>query len=191
MLKRLWKDESGVTALETAIILIAFVVVAAVFAFTTLTTGSFLTERSKEAAYSGLAEVRGSMEMRGSMVASNPVSTSVSSVVFTLANVAGGEPIDLNDTAGQQALQITYRDANQNVDLNTGAKWTVTFLGKNNGDKILEQGELAQITADLTGLSPALGPNTSFSIEVKPPRGAVLLLQRTTPARLDPIVDLK
>jgi len=44
------KNESGITALETAIILIAFVVVAAIFAFTVLSTGTFLTERSKEAA---------------------------------------------------------------------------------------------------------------------------------------------
>ncbi len=36
-LYRTMKDESGITALETAIILIAFVVVAAIFAFTVLT----------------------------------------------------------------------------------------------------------------------------------------------------------
>ncbi|MFN8596529.1 MAG: archaellin/type IV pilin N-terminal domain-containing protein [Anaerolineae bacterium] len=46
---KLHRNERGVTALETAIILIAFVVVAAVFAFTILSTGNFLTERSKEA----------------------------------------------------------------------------------------------------------------------------------------------
>ena len=42
-LNKIMKDERGITALETAIILIAFVVVAAVFAFTVLTTGTFLT----------------------------------------------------------------------------------------------------------------------------------------------------
>jgi flagellin FlaB len=37
----------GITGLETAIILIAFVVVATVFAFTVLSTGVFSAERSE------------------------------------------------------------------------------------------------------------------------------------------------
>ena len=48
-LVNLHEDERGLSALETAIVLIAFVVVAAVFAFTMLSAGMFATERSKEA----------------------------------------------------------------------------------------------------------------------------------------------
>jgi len=40
-------SELGITGLETAIILIAFVVVAWVFAFNVLSTGIFASERSK------------------------------------------------------------------------------------------------------------------------------------------------
>jgi flagellin-like protein len=40
-LHKLLTEERGITALETAIILIAFVVVAAVFAFTILSAGTF------------------------------------------------------------------------------------------------------------------------------------------------------
>ncbi len=190
MFKRLVKDESGVTALETAIILIAFVVVAAVFAFTILSTGTFLTERSKEAAYGGLQEVRGSMELRGSVVVTTTDNSKVEHAMFTVALVAGGQPIDLNDTENEQTVKISYRDAEQLVDLNDGAKWTVSFLGKNNGDKILDGNELAQISVDLTGLTTALGTNKTFAIEIKPPQGAVLLLERTTPARIDYVTDL-
>ena len=53
-MNRILKDESGITALETAIILIAFVVVAAVFAFTILQAGTFSTERGREAFYGGI-----------------------------------------------------------------------------------------------------------------------------------------
>ena len=42
------RNEHGITGLETAIVLIAFVVVAAVFAFVVLSTGLFSSERSKE-----------------------------------------------------------------------------------------------------------------------------------------------
>ena len=57
-LKRLLRDEGGITALETAIILIAFVVVASVFAFTILSAGTFSTERGREAIYAGLSRFR-------------------------------------------------------------------------------------------------------------------------------------
>ena len=59
----------GITGLETAIILIAFVVVATVFAFTVLSTGVFSAERSKETIYAGLQEARSSIEPRGSVIA--------------------------------------------------------------------------------------------------------------------------
>ena len=73
MFNRLWKtvrrDQRGITGLETAIILIAFVVVASVFAFTVLSAGIFSSEKSKEAIHSGLEQARGSMEMVGSVKA--------------------------------------------------------------------------------------------------------------------------
>ena len=44
------QNQQGITGLETAIVLIAFVVVAAVFAFAVLNTGLLSSEKSKEAA---------------------------------------------------------------------------------------------------------------------------------------------
>ena len=52
--KALRRDQKGITGLETAIILIAFVVVASVFAFTVLSTGLFSAERGKETVHAGL-----------------------------------------------------------------------------------------------------------------------------------------
>ena len=49
------RDQSGITGLETAIILIAFVVVASVFAFTVLSTGIFSAERGKETVFARAA----------------------------------------------------------------------------------------------------------------------------------------
>lgn len=63
------KDQRGVTGLETAIILIAFVVVASVFAFTVLSTGIFSSERGKETVFAGLQEARGTIEPKGGVIA--------------------------------------------------------------------------------------------------------------------------
>jgi flagellin FlaB len=65
------REERGITGLETAIVLIAFVVVAAVFAFVVLSTGLFSSERSKETVYAGLAKTRGSMELTGGVIAAS------------------------------------------------------------------------------------------------------------------------
>ena len=63
------RSERGITGLETAIILIAFVVVASVFAFTVLSTGVFSSERSKDTIYAGLQEARSSLEPKGALIA--------------------------------------------------------------------------------------------------------------------------
>jgi flagellin FlaB len=190
-LRRVLRDERGITALETAIILIAFVVVAAVLAYTILSAGIFATERGKEAIYAGIEEVRGSMELRGSMIAEgDTVAGKVTKLIFTVANVAGGEPIDLTEPPNN-VMVISYRDENQH---HTNITWSKAWLGKNDGDELLEMGELAEITIDLTaitGFTPTLGTNTVFAIEVKPGRGASLILERTTPARIDKVMDLE
>lgn len=186
-LNRMMKDESGITALETAIILIAFVVVAAIFAFTVLSTGTFLTERSKEAAYAGLQEVRGSMELKGSVV----LETSGSEVVFNLATVAGGSSVDLSK------VKVTYRDSSANTDLTYdfnatstagSGKWVSTQPPANTGTvQILAAGNLAKIRVYLV---TAITANQTFALEVKPPTGGTLQIERTAPAAITTITDL-
>lgn len=193
-LYRFMKNESGITALETAIILIAFVVVAAIFAFTVLTTGTFLTERSKEAAYSGLQEVRGSMELKGSVV----LETTGQYVVFDLATVAGGSSQDLSK------VKMTYRDSTSNKDISfssgtcsstpsypaTAYNWAVMQTdGSILTNCILQQSAVAKIVVNL-GASNAVTANKTFSLEVTPPSGGVMSIQRTAPAQIDQVTDL-
>jgi flagellin FlaB len=179
------KDESGITALETAIILIAFVVVAAIFAFTVLSTGTFLTERSKEAAYAGLQEVRGSLVLKGSVVLEN----TGTDVVFNVSPVAGGSSVDLSK------LKIMYRDATNNTDLTytatitpTAGQWAAMTAAATPAEMtILNSGALAKIKVKL---SAALTANKVFALEIKPPTGGIIQIERTCPAQIDQVTDL-
>ena len=54
MNKRGTRAQRGITGLETAIVLIAFVVVASVFAFTILSAGVFASEANKQTIHAGL-----------------------------------------------------------------------------------------------------------------------------------------
>jgi flagellin-like protein len=67
--KNIYKEQKGITGLETAIILIAFVVVAAVFAYTVLSAGLFSTQKSQEAVYNGLQETQNTLEVKGAVLA--------------------------------------------------------------------------------------------------------------------------
>lgn len=195
--KQLRHGEEGITALETAIILIAFVVVASVFAFTILSAGTFSTERGKEAVFAGLSEVRSSMEVKGSVIAEADAghtgaisgTSQIDRVIFTVGNAMGGEAINLGtNVLGDKVVTIEYRDASQREMIDN---WTVTWKVRNDTDDLLESGELAEITVPIDTLTNTLGVNTPFGIEVTPPTGAVLSIQRTTPAFIEQVYDLQ
>lgn len=184
-MKQMHKDESGQTALETAIILIAFIVVASVFAFAILSAGSASTEKAQQGINAGLEGVQSSMAVKGAVIAEGAAGE-VTDVVFTLSLVSGGDPVDLTALAADRKMIIGYRDATQllnNVD------WTALWIGSDDGDTLLEDGELAEITVTGVGAA-ALGPNTAFTLEVKPPTGAVLQINRTTPASIEAVMEL-
>jgi archaeal flagellin FlaB len=188
LLQRLHKEDAGITALETAIILIAFVVVASVFAFTMLSAGTFSTERGKEAVYAGLAEVQSSMVVKGSVLAeaeSAGQNATINKVIVTVANAMGGVAIDMS-VPPSNTVQIEYRDAKQRATIDD---WEVINL-VGDDDNLLESGELFEITIPLSS-TIGLTSNTEFVAEIKPPSGAVLNIQRTTPAFIEMVNDLK
>jgi flagellin FlaB len=187
--RNLHRDESGQTALEAAIILIAFIVVASVFAFAVLSAGSESTERGQEAIYAGLEDVQSSLSVKGAVIAQDTTaSQTVDTVVFTVAKVSGGEPVDMTDTSGDNTIVIGYRDEAQFVN---EIDWAVSWIGDNDGDALLEEGELAEVSVDLSALTTPLAGNTQFTIEIKPPTGAVFQLKRTTPAAIEAVMELR
>lgn len=183
-------DERGITAIETAIILLAFVTVATTFAFTILSAGIFSTEASKAAIFADLAQVQSSMEIKGGVLAvaaQAGVTETIDALVFTVANAVGGQPINLDPVRG--GMVIDYRDERQSVPITT---WTVRWKVRFDQDDLLNQRELAEITVPLNPTLPSpLGVNTDFVLEIKPLTGSVLTIGRTTPAHIEQVYDLQ
>ena len=211
MLNKFLRHEKGITGLETAIILIAFVVVAAVFAYTALSAGLFSTQKAQEAVYSGLQEAQSTLEMKGGVIATanittavDPVNACIGQLSFTVSNVLGGQAIDFTVpstsaggkvTSTDNKVVINYLDQNQQQD---NLYWTVTKVGNDDGDYLLETGEKFQVNVgggagnNLTdALGTNLGINQKFSIQILTPAGAVLTIERTTPAVIDQIMNLR
>ncbi len=203
---RIHSREKGITGLETAIILIAFVVVAAVFAYTVLSAGLFSTQKSSEAVYSGLKEAQSTMELKGAVLAfeDQVETTEVGWFKFTLAPALKGEPINFTaptDDSGMAAaassnvVTISYVDQYQRID---DIYWTATELGDGDGDALLEVGERFEIcvtsTTDGSMFSDILTTDITASrnctLEIKPPSGAILVIERTIPAVVDDVMNL-
>jgi len=84
---------------------------------------------------------------------------------------------------------IGYKDQAQfENDLPWAINWIVSK--QTPADDLLEEGELAEITVTLSGLATKLSANTAFNLEIKPPKGAVLNINRTTPAAIQAVMDL-
>ena len=199
-LRALIPDQRGITGLETAIVLIAFVVVSSVFAFAALSTGLFSSDKAKETIQAGLAETRGSMELKVSVVLTSPSSGTaaiISQIAFQVANAAGGNAIDL--TPGKTLIKYTDQTQSKMFLTDSSSEgFTSTGLGSADSDMLLERNEVYELT--LTGLDTTdsgdnnltntLGVNTTFSLEIIPPSGAVLFIERTTPVSMDPTNSL-
>ena len=125
-------NEYGVTGLETAIILIAFVVVASVFAFTILSTGIFSAERGTETAHAGLKGARSSIALKGSVIASGITnktlslsdsawtgSANVTSTADTIDKKEGSASADLNIATNFTTGLVAYDDLDSTVDLSS------------------------------------------------------------------------
>jgi archaeal flagellin FlaB len=194
----LHEEQRGMTGLETAIILIAFVTVAAVFSYAVLSAGLFSAERGKETVYAGLAEAKSNLEISGSVIVmSDNVSNAATKILFTVKNAIAGTPIDLTDCDGTPTAinkcVISFLTAH---DYFNNVKWSKQSIGRSNGNNLLESGEQFEITIDLNDLGQGkvlaenLSCNDFFNIQVKPSLGSTITVQRTLPAGLDPIMDL-
>jgi flagellin FlaB len=189
LFRSLHKREEGITGLETAIILIAFVIVASVFAFVVLSTGLFSAERGKETVFAGLEKARGNLEVRGALTVTDSDTDGDiddSDVIqFNVGLAAGGFPISLNPAAYVNTVVINWIDAQDRV---AKVDYTVTWVLED-GDTLLENGELAELS-----VSPPAGStlvtNEIFTLEVVPPSGGTLLINRTMPPAIDDVMDL-
>jgi archaeal flagellin FlaB len=151
-IKNFRRGQKGITGLETAIILIAFVTVASVLAYSVLSAGIFSSERGKAAVYAGLSSAQSTMGLKGSVVGtSNAGVNALESCTFHLALAIAGDSVDLNN------LVINYWDSGlgvTNLPLNNAPKSvgyhkSGTFSNSSNKLMVFSKGETGAGTLKL------------------------------------------
>ncbi|WP_048153118.1 archaellin/type IV pilin N-terminal domain-containing protein [Methanolacinia paynteri] len=198
---KMFKSEEGFTGLEAAIVLIAFVVVAAVFSYVVLGAGFFTTQKAQETVYSSVDMASSSIEVLGDIYGwGDNESTAIDGVQFVVGLTAGGSSVDFAQTT------LVFTNTSEIVDLerdaaitsssssvvNTSAKgdlvadtWYITDIQNNesgDGGALLENQEQFTIFAKLG--KAVVTPNEAFTIEIKPPTGASYAINRKGPARI-------
>jgi archaeal flagellin FlaB len=174
------KGQKGITGLETAIILIAFVTVASVLGYSVLSAGIFSAEKGKAAVYSGLSQAQASMQVKGSVYATT-LADAVTEVSFTLASVLNDQTVDMTDTTGDNTLVINYTDSNG--DTATNVAWTAEQVGGGNDDTNLDPNEQMLITVTVP-VTNTLAVYDSFTLQLIPAKGAAITLQRSLPTMI-------
>lgn len=182
-IKRLNKEQDGITGLETAIILIAFVTVASVMAYSVLTAGIFSAERGKETVYKGLKTAQSTMEIKGSVLGLSDNKTELNQVQFNMALSIPNEVVDVNN------IVFNYYDSHMNVQ---GISANVTLSPGS-----VERGVNGMIEGDEIHLVIIQLPDAAFiknydafTVQCVPPTGATITLKRTLPGTLGLVMDL-
>jgi flagellin FlaB len=186
------KNEDAFTGLEAAIVLIAFVVVAAVFSYVMLGAGFFTAQKSQEVVHTGIAQASSSIEVTGDVYGYQNATDEqgLGAVEYTISLTSGNSPMNIT------AMRVTYADrlSMKTIEYTTGAvslsenKWKISkFFNNVTDDTILEPTEKFTIYVGV----PNTTPNIPFTITMQPEQGALTTIKRTAPASIYPVNILR
>ena len=183
------------TGLEAAIVLIAFVVVAASFSYVVLGAGFFTTQKAQETVHTSVQQASSTLEIVGNVYGSGPSSANggyIDTINFTVALAPGGTAVDFSKvvlTYSNSTILSTLNQTGTSYPVASGitaGHWAVTQVNNDVGtnNRLLESGEQFQIMA----MPPSnIMPNDRFTIEIKPAVGAAFDITRSVPGGLNQV----
>jgi flagellin FlaB len=190
------KQKRAIVGLEAAIILIAFVIIAAVFSFMVINQGVFATERGKTVIQEGLKQastplaVDGTMFVKTSADGSNVTGLLIPLKAYGVKYVAMWQNTTVVTLkVGPNAWANVYEgvdSTNQTGDSFTGMLNNVTqeraklFIQNSNGDETLDSNEKGFL---LINLSPtnAASVRTQINVEIRLEKTAPLSVEFNIP----------
>ncbi|MBE0516092.1 MAG: flagellin [Methanophagales archaeon] len=212
--KSLRKDTRGFTGLEAAIVLTAFVVVAAVFSYMVLGAGFFSTEKAKAVVHTGVEQTTSSVELAGNVIghADSEECNGLRNVTLYLQLTAGRTPVDMNKLGIAYTDKYVYNGSLVHSDdtaydpqhVNTDnvtapGTWDYAFVpdqtgNPGNGNNMLDADEKVKVFIWLPAeVGDGLGYVTVynwFQVEVKPEKGGSIAIKKTVPGAIDDVMIL-
>ena len=173
------RNDEGFTGLEAAIVLIAFVVVAAVFSYVVLGAGFFTTQKAQETVYQGVAQATSNVQMIGQVYGLSTSGTTINQIQFTIGLAPGSPTLDLSlmkivfSTATASPVTYIYNAAETPAGTN--------FAAMRDGTTQTASLAAQQQVRIAFMVSPVVPKNTVMNFEIRPSVGAALPFSKTTP----------
>ena len=199
----------GIVGIEAAIVLIAFVIVAAALAFVTLNMGFYTTQKSKETMKTGLEEATSALEVDGSVIgAVNTSARAVWAIAIPLKLSSGRNPVDLTKvaitiTTKDKTVYLNVSDQDEqiidnpsktdvfdellNTKVNNDREFAKFVFIKYVGDRdtLVEVNEKWVLVINLNmSIGYNLTAYSTINVEIKPSTGAPLTVERMVPPQL-------
>jgi len=193
--RKLLKSKKGIVGIEAAIVLIAFVIIAAALAYVVINMGFFATQKTKETIGSGIEEATSALQLDGSVIGKTNASAKISYVVFPVKLSVGRSAVDLSNGSVVVSVYLpnatllniyngTYQGSSPTelnlTALNMGADTAIAIFYNNDNDTVLESKEKAFVVMYL-GSNHELSDYETIKIEIKTGTGAALTVVRTAP----------
>jgi len=96
-MRKLLKNRKGIVGIEAAIVLIAFIIVAAALSYVVINMGFFTTQKTKEAMQSGLEESLSALQLDGLVTGKTNNVSHIEWIVFPVKLSAGRASVDLKN----------------------------------------------------------------------------------------------
>jgi flagellin FlaB len=183
VLNTLHKGQKGISGLETAIILIAFVTVASVLAYSVLSAGIFSAEEGQKAVYAGLEGAQSTMEVKGSVLGLSAGGAKLETVQIVLGMAIAGNAVDMD------AVSINFWDDTISA---TDVTWEYELSGQSTergSENLLEGDELMVVTVTIPAAA-TVGIYDTFTLQILPPNGSALTIERTMPGAIYGVMTL-
>lgn len=194
------KRDDAFTGLEAAIVLIAFVVVAAVFSYVILGAGFFATQKAQEVTYAGIKQAVSNIVLDGSLYANKSTTGHIQHLTLGLMVPEGGDPQELTellflfsskDTPIPYAIEFDVAFDGTAVPVDSTAVAAGKFgvrgaKGDTDENTLITPGakKIVYITLNDDGTTAPAGPAKGgwFQIEIKPKVGAPTTIYRNVAA---------
>ena len=177
--------ESAFTGLEAAIVLIAFIVVAAVFAYVILGSGFLTSQKAEETVRTGVGQAMSAVQQSGGIsIQANAAGTGVQTVEFYLQLAASGTGAEMS--AFGYTLSTSQNTTTYTAD-DVTYSWVKQVSASNHGAHagVLAPKEMVMVSIAVpTDKQSDLGYGEKFTVEVKPALGASIPVTATVPGAL-------
>jgi flagellin FlaB len=201
ILNKLLKQKRGMVGIEAAIVLIAFVIVAAAFSFMVVNMGLFSTQRGRETIQQGISESGSPLILDGSILL-KAENHNVTAFMIPLKTL-GVKYVPMKESTTEITLRVENHTAvancydgintqvtnptNQALDALVTATGTGTnatlFIGNSNGDTSLDNFEKGYLVFSLATPDQAAEREHVFA-EIRPETGAPLTIEFVVPPQL-------